>query len=184
MNRWSAQDFSSAFQTVEDFERRGGLVGSPSTHPFNGCELTSLSPLQKEELRDTLGNAQGALAAYRSAIDDLTELLGLPERQDADGLSRLLGIGERAVVAPDIGGVAISEFRSKTVRSGLKALVSKGEEWRALRVSHKHLVTDEGWDADVGWAIDTLVGFEDSIWLKPSQIDGSIDALKKAAPVI
>ena len=140
--------------------------------------------MEKEGLRDTLGNAQGALAAYRSAIDDLMELLGLPDRQDAAGLSRLLGIGECAVLAPDIGDVAISEFRSATVRSGLKDLVSNGEQWRMLRVSHNHLVTDEGWDADVGCAIDTLVGFEDSVWLKPSRIDGSIDALDKAARLL
>ena len=181
LNRWSAQEFRLALQTVQDFERRSGLVGSPSNHPFNGCKLSRLTPLEKEDLRDTLADARGSLTSYRLAIGDLTKLLGLPDRHEARSLSRLIRIGECASVAPEIRGVNIHEFRSEAIPSKLKDLISNGEEWRKLHLSHDHLVADEGWDADVGWAIDMLVGFEDSSWLKPSKIDGSIDALEKTA---
>ena len=181
LDHWSAQDFRSASQSVRDFERRSGLVGSPSNHPFNGCKLTRLTPLEKEDLRGAMADARNSLSAYRSAVGDLTNLLGLLDRHDARSLSSLTGIGECASAAPDIGGVNVRDFCSAKVRSKLKDLVSNGEVWRKLRLSHDHLVADEGWDADVGWAIDTLVGFEDSSWLKPSKIDGSIDALQKTA---
>ena len=179
LHSWTARDFGSAQQTVREFELRSSLVGSPSAHPFNDCKLTNLTPVEKEGLRDTLADARRSLNAYRSAIEDLTELLGLQDRHDNQGLACLSTLGEYAAKAPDIRGVRISEFRSELVESNLKSLVSNGEEWRKLTVSHNHLVTDEGWDADVGWAIDTLVGFEDSKWLKASKIDGSIDALDK-----
>ena len=178
---WTAQDFGSAQRIVREFELRRGLIGSLSTHPFNGCKLASLTPVEKEDLRETLSVAQRSLNAYRSAIDDLTSLLGLQDRDDNNGLSRLLKIGECASKAPDIRGVKIGDFRTELVRSSLQSLVSNGNEWHELRVSHGHLVTDKGWDVDVGWAIDTLVGFEGSGWLKPSQIDKSINALEKVA---
>ena len=179
LNRWSIQDFRSAVQTVQDFERRNSLVGVLSSHPFNGCQLTSLTPLEKEDLRSDLAEARGTLRRYRSAAGDLSVLLGLPDRHDSKGLSRLIGIGERASAAPDVNGVSISEFPPENDKSLLEDLVSNGEEWRKSHLSHDHLVADGGWDADVGWAIDTLIGFEDSRWLKPSKIDGSIDALEK-----
>ncbi len=178
---WTAQDFGSAQRVVREFELRRGLIGSLSTHPFNGCKLASLTPVEKEDLRTTLSVARRSLNAYRSAIDDLTGLLGLQDRDDDKGLSSLLRIGERASEAPDISGVKIGDFRSELVRSCLQSLVSNGDEWHELRVSHRHLITDEGWDADVGWAIDTLAGFEDSRWLKPSHIDKSIDLLVETA---
>ena len=181
LHDWTGRDFSSAQQTVREFELRSGLVGALSAHPFNGCKLTSLTPVEKEELRDTLAATRRSLNAYRSAIEDLTDLLGLHARHDDKGLSYLLRIGECASNAPDIRGVKISDFRSELVRSNLKSLVSNGKAQRQLRVSYGHLVTDEGWDQDVGWAIDTLVGLEDSGWLKPSKIDGAIDALEKTA---
>ena len=179
LHGWTARDFGSAQQTVREFELRKGLVGSLSAHPFHGCKLTSLTPVEKEDLRDTLTATQRSLNAYRRAAESLADLLGLQDRHDDKGLSCLSRIGECASKAPDIRGVKIREFGSEPVRSNLKSLVSNGEEWRKLKVSHDHLVADEGWDADVRWAIDTLVGFEDSRWLKPSQIDGSIDALEK-----
>ncbi len=184
LDHWTGQDFRLALQTVQDFERRSNLVGSLSDHPFRGCELTSLTPLEKEDLRDTLAEARTSLTTYRSAIENLTSLLGLSDRQEAESLSHLMRIGERASVAPDISGANLGEFRSMPIRSKLKHLVSKGQEWEKLRLSHGHLVADEGWDADVGWAIDTLVGFEGSGWLKPSKIQGSIDALKEAARLL
>lgn len=179
LNHWSAQDFRSSLQTVQDFERRSNLVGSLSTHPFKGCELISLTPVEKEDLRDTLAEARTSLTMYRSATEELANLLGLLDRQESESLSRLIKIGEQASVAPDISGVNLGEFRSMSVPSKLKDLVSKGQEWEKLRLSHGHLVADEGWDADVGWAIDTLEGFEDSRWLKPSKIEGAIEALEK-----
>ena len=179
LNHWSAQDFRSALQTVQDFERRSNLVGSLSTHPFKDCELISLTPVEKEDLRDTLAEARTSLTTYRSATEDLANLLGLPDRQESESLSRLIKIGEQASAAPDISGVNLGEFRSMPVPSKLKNLVSKGQEWRKLHLSHDHLVADGGWDADVGWAIDTLSGFEDSRWLKPSKIEGAIEALEK-----
>ena len=178
---WDSQDYRSAKQAVQEFERRRNLVGSPSDHPFSGCKLTSLLPVEKEDLRDALAATRRSLNAYRSAIEELTNLLSLRDRHDDKGLSCLMRIGEFASEAPDIKGVKLSDFSSELVRSNLKSLVSSGEKRRELRVSRGHLVTNEGWDTDVGWAIDTLVSFEDSRWLKPSQIDRSIDALEKAA---
>ena len=179
LNRWSIQDFRSAVQTVQDFERRNNLIGVLSSHPFKGCKLTSLTPVEKEDLRGKLAEARETLSRYSSAAGDLSSLLGLPDRHDSKGISRLIGIGERASVAPDVNGVSIGEFPLEDDEALLGDLVSNGKEWRKLHLSHDHLVADGGWDADVGWAIDTLSGFEDARWLKPSKINGSIDVLEK-----
>ena len=179
LNSWSIQEFRSAVQTVQDFERRNSLVGVLSSHPFNGCQLTSLTPLEKEDLRGKLTEARGTLRRYRSAAGELCSLLGLPDRHGSKGISHLIGIGERVSVAPDVNGVSIGEFPPEDDESLLEDLASNGAEWRKSHLSHDHLVADGGWDADVGWAIDTLIDFEDSRWLKPSRIGGAIDALEK-----
>ncbi len=153
---WAAADFESKLRVVSEFQTRLARVGVPERHLFWGSKLRILLPNGQAVLKERIDRASESLGTAVRNVRGLADALGLSAPEDMMQTELLLAVATRAAKAPNIEGVALSEFEQPAQRDVMKCVADAGARWAALHSTYDDVLEPNSWDADVRKTHDTL----------------------------
>ena len=145
---WTAEDAARRAQLVAQLQDRLMRSGVPSRHAFWGCQLRILLPTDRDEIRKLAASAGSACAALEMAAAALAQTFSAEPPHTERAVDTLCRSAQHVMVAPDLGGVALSSpewlFREQQIRQSL----ASGKRHRDLHRRYGADLRPEAWSTD------------------------------------
>jgi hypothetical protein len=142
--RWSAFDFETRRELVEELAERIAAVGSPSQHPWRGVRRDALDPSEIQTLRDELDALAPSLMNLVVCAEHARTLFDLPVPETFGQMDKLLRIAEAAAVMPECDRLAFCS-EPWAHAEDVAEIVTAGERFSKLRGAFDSAFAEVAW---------------------------------------
>jgi very-short-patch-repair endonuclease len=144
--RWSAFDFETRRELVEELAERIAADGSPSQHPWRGVRRNALDPSEIQTLRDELDALAPSLMNLVVCAEYARTLFDLPVPETIGQMGKLLRIAEAAAVMPECDRLAFCS-EPWAHAEDVSEIVTAGERFSKLRGAFDSAFAEAAWRA-------------------------------------
>lgn len=156
---WTLADKNQRELLLRELVGRTENIGLPSVHPWRGVGLPSIMPMHLDRLVErirALGRELGSLLSDTSALG---ARLTVPAPDCFAAIDRLLTIGKRVAVAPELPAECLSAPCWADRCGEVDDLLAAGELFTQTRQDLSGVVSDAAWDTDVKQARQSIAAY-------------------------
>ncbi|MCA9084315.1 MAG: DUF4011 domain-containing protein [Planctomycetaceae bacterium] len=149
---WTGDDYNRKQEAVNDLSRVMNDLGDVNQHPWRGCELSEITPLDLERLVAAVPRALPVADELITAARSLSQKLGDDPALTLSDISGQLTTTDALLSAPQLDATAAAGTTWVDHRKAVKELADGA---RAILRAKKELagkVSDAAWDTDVAQA--------------------------------
>ena len=167
---WDPETLRQRTKLVTDLQMTRRQVGDPAEHPFRGVRRTTLSPIEMEDLRSLLRDTFAALARVSEKSSEFWSRLHQQPKLSPAGIETAVATGKRASTVDAQGEIRYADPRWIDQAHEITSLIEEGETARNTANEYRDQVTPETWDTDLAALIDSIRGYQGSIfrWFSPT----------------
>src|ERR1019366_6596898 len=129
---WTAEHVARRAQLVAQLQERVMRSGVPIRHAFWGSQLRILLPTDRDEIRKLAAGAASACAALEKAAVTLAQTFSAEPPHTARAVDTLSRSAQHVMVAPDLGGVALSSTEWFSCEQQIQQALASGKRHRDL----------------------------------------------------
>lgn len=149
---WSGEQFQTNNEAIEELSRVIGNLGVVGEHPWRGCELDQILPLDLERLITAVPKSISSTDELIESVRSFSQQLGDEPALSLSDVSKQLNTVEALLSAPDLD----AQGATNTIWiDNRKAVGEMADGARAVLLAKEKLsgvVSDAAWDTDVASA--------------------------------
>lgn len=161
---WTGDQYEKRLEAVNDLSRVMENLGNVAEHPWRGCELTQITPLDMERLVAAVPRSLAATDELIEAVRSLSQQLGDDPALTLSDVAAQVNTVDGLLAAPEIdvqaaGGTTWIDHR--------KAIAEMADGARAILKAKAELrdkVSDAAWDTDVAQARQDYAAYGQSFF--------------------
>jgi very-short-patch-repair endonuclease len=156
---WSRADKDGREMLLKRLVERVEDIGLPSAHPWRGVGLEAIMPMHLDRLVDRIEALAGELDPLLTEGTELAGRLSQPPPATFASIDRLLAIGRRIAVAPEMPSDSFSAPCWAARTPELADLLAAGELHAQARSDLSGVMADAAWDTDVKQARQNIATY-------------------------
>lgn len=161
---WQRSDFLNAREKVIELARHLSKVGTPTSNPFWGCNLLTLTPVEHERLHKNLMICSNLLKKVALDSSPIAGRLGMHKALTIRDIEVVCRAAKRAAEAPKLSGIRLSANDWQLRRDAIRALIQAGNNMSALKVGLTTFVIDQAWEQDLLTTRQVIAATGDKWW--------------------
>lgn len=149
---WTGDEFENYMTAITDLSRVMEHLGTVSEHPWRGCELDKMLPLDLERLVTAVPKSISSADALIDSVRALSQKLGDDPALSLAHTSRQLNTVESLLSAPDLDAQGATNTIWVDNRKAVGEMANGARAILTAQENLKGVVSDAAWDTDVAKA--------------------------------
>ena len=149
---WSGDEFVTRMDAIAELSRVMENLGTISEHPWRGCELDQILPLDLERLVTAVPRSISSTDDLIESVRGLSQKLGDDPALTLADTSRQLNTVDALLSAPDLDAQAAASTIWVDNRRAVGEMADSARAILLAKEKLKNVVSDAAWDTDVAKA--------------------------------
>lgn len=149
---WSGDEFQANMGAVNELSRVMDKLGNVSEHPWRGCELDQILPLDLERLVTAVPKAITSADEMIESVRSLSQKLGDDPALTLGDTSRQLNTVDALLTAPELDAQSATNTIWIDNRKAVGEMADGARAILTAKEKLKDVVSDAAWDTDVAKA--------------------------------
>jgi very-short-patch-repair endonuclease/KaiC/GvpD/RAD55 family RecA-like ATPase len=146
---WTAEDAARRSLLVKQLQDRLANCGVPNRHPFWGSRLQVLLPMDRDQVRKSVGSALSTCTAMQQKAGSLAQTLLVAAPNTTREVRMFLETAQHLAGAPALAGVAVTSPLWLSKERLIRQTVVSGKQLHALHGQYDSLLQPQAWGSDV-----------------------------------
>lgn len=146
---WSREVREQREFQLRELANRIDMLGIPSAHPWRGVTLPAILPMDLQKIVSRATALRDRLASVIQDVDWLIATLGSATANTFSAANRLVAIGAKVAIAPDLESAAIRAACWATRLTEITSLLEAGEVLSRVRHDLSNVLVEAAWETDV-----------------------------------